>query len=519
MGCSPLVAGVLRSSTRFVAHTIGADELRMTLHSVEAPIQAGTKESNMILKRFYNDKLAQASYMVGCHGAGEAMIIDPNRDIEQYVEAAAKEGLRITSVTETHIHADYLSGSRELAVVTGAQLYLSDEGDEDWKYEFAGDAKAKMIKSGDSLRIGVVRIDVIKTAGHTPEHICFVITDEAASKEPMGMCTGDFIFVGDVGRPDLLETAAGMAGTMEKGARQLFQSIQAAAGLPAHVLVLPGHGAGSACGKALGAVPVSSLGYERLTNWALRAQSEESFVREVISGQPEPPLYFAEMKRLNRLGPPLLNGIRIPPRRLDGRGIQKFLDAGVIVIDLRETDAYVAKHIPGTLSLPGSYRSFITWAGSVVPYETDILLIGADEPAIERAVRELALIGLDRIVGWYGEDVFEEFERPAEDLPAMKEVEASAMGNIPANTVVVDVRSKSEWDGGHVSGAIHLPLATIAKRASELPRDKEVWVHCEVGFRSPVAVSVLESLGFSNVANVRDGYEGYRKQATAAAAR
>jgi len=472
----------------------------------------------MVLKRFYNDKLAQASYLVGCPAAGEAIIIDANRDVEQYVEAAAKEGLRITAVTETHIHADYLSGSRELAVVTGAQLYLSDEGTDDWKYEFMAEAKAKPLKGGDTIRIGAVRIDVVKTAGHTPEHISFVLTDEAASKEPMGIFTGDFIFVGDVGRPDLLETAAGMAGTMEVGARQLFQSIQAAAGLPAHVLVWPGHGAGSACGKALGAVPVSSLGYERLTNWALRAQSEDSFVREVLSGQPEPPLYFAQMKKMNRVGPALLNGIRIPPRRLDGRGIRKFLDAGVVVIDLRETDAYIAKHIPGTLSIPGAYRSFLTWAGSVVPYETDILLIGSDEPAIEQAVRELALIGLDRIVGWYGEDVFEEFERPAEELKPMKEVEVGALNHIPANTVVVDVRTKSEWDGGHISGALHMPLATIAQRASELPKDKEIWVHCQNSFRSPVAVSLLESMGFANVANVREGFSAYERSRMSEAA-
>ena len=470
----------------------------------------------MVIKRFYNEKLAQASYLIGCPAAGEAMIVDPNRDVEPYVQAAAREGMRVTAVTETHIHADYLSGSRELAVVTGAQLYLSDEGTEDWKYEFAQEAKAKMIKGGDTIRIGAVRIDVLKTPGHTPEHICFVVTDEANSKEPMGIFSGDFIFVGDVGRPDLLETAAGIKGSMETGARQLFQSIQSSAGLPAHVMVWPGHGAGSACGKALGAVPVSSLGYERLTNWALRAQSEDSFVREVLSGQPEPPLYFAEMKRLNRMGPPLLNGFRIPPRRLDGRDIKKFIDAGVVVIDLREQEAYMAKHIPGTLNLTGVYRSFITWAGSVVPYDTDILLIGSEEPAIEQAVEELALIGLDRVVGWYGEDVFEEFERPTNGLEEMDEVEASALIDVPKDVVVVDVRNKSEWDEGHVPGAVQIPLSTLAKRANELPRDKQLYVHCQTSARSIVAVSLLRSLGFERVANVREGFDAYEKVQRAA---
>lgn len=471
----------------------------------------------MVIKRFFNEKLAQASYLVGCPGAGEAMIIDPNRDVQQYVEAAAHEGMRVAAVTETHIHADYLSGSRELAVVTGAQLYLSHEGTEDWKYEFAKAASAKLLKNGDSIHIGNTRIDVMRSAGHTPEHICFIVTDEASSKEPMGIFSGDFIFVGDVGRPDLLETAAGMSGTMESGARQLFHSIQASAGLPAHAIVFPGHGAGSACGKALGAVPVSSLGYERITNWALRAQSEDSFVREVLSGQPEPPLYFAEMKKLNRMGPPLLNGFRIPPRRLDGKDIQKFIDAGVVVIDLRETDAYITKHIPNTLSIPGAYRSFITWAGSVVPYETDILLIGSDEEAIESAIHDLAMIGLDRVVGWYGEDIFEEFERPGEQLEDMDEVDPSALLNVPSDVVVVDVRSRSEWDSGHVAGAVHIPLATIARRSSELPRDKQLFVHCQTSFRSPVAVSVLKSQGFKNVKNVREGYQAVEKLQVAGA--
>jgi hydroxyacylglutathione hydrolase len=464
----------------------------------------------MVLKRFYDDKLAQASYLVGCPAASEAIIVDPNRDVEHYVEAAAHEGMRIIAVTETHIHADYLSGSLELAVVTGAQLYLSDEGTADWKYEFAAEAKAKLIKNGDKIQIGAVRIDVIKTPGHTPEHVAFLITDEASSKEPMGIFSGDFIFVGDVGRPDLLETAAGMSGTMESSARQLFNSIQAAAGLPAHILVWPGHGAGSACGKALGAVPVSSLGYERLTNWALRAQSEDSFVREVLSGQPEPPLYFAEMKKLNRLGPPLLNGLHVPPRRLDGRDIKKFIEAGVVVIDLREQEAYMAKHIPGTLNISGMYRSFITWAGSIVPYETDILLIGTDEPMVEQAVRELAMIGLDRVVGWYGEDIFESFERPQE-LESTEEVEPTALMSMPANTVAVDVRTRSEWDSGHVPDAIHAPISQLAKRFNELPRDKRLLVYCQSAGRSPVAVSLLRSLGFKNVATVKDGFDAYLK--------
>ncbi len=458
----------------------------------------------MVLKRFYNDKLAQASYLIGCPVAGEAVIVDPNRDIEPYIRAAEEEGVSITAVTETHIHADYLSGSRELAAVTGAQLYLSGEGDETWKYDFAQESGAKLLKGGDSIRVGVIRIDVLKSPGHTPEHISFVITDEASSMEPMGFFSGDFVFVGDVGRPDLMETAAGFAGTMESSARELFRSIQSLASYPPHLMVWPGHGAGSACGKALGAVPVTSLGYERLTNWALKAHSEDLFTHEVLSGQPEPPLYFAQMKKLNKEGPPLLGGFKVPQRRQDEERIGEMIEKGAVVIDLREPEAYMAKHVPGTLLIP-QYRSFITWAGSIVPYGRDIYLIGHSEVQIEEAIRDLALIGLDQVVGWYGEQALDH----SGPLETTDQVHAKDLLTPSPNSTVVDVRSHMEWETGHVANAVHLPLATLAKRAMELPKDQRLMVHCQGGVRSTVAVSLLKKMGFKNVTNVIEGYDGY----------
>ncbi|HLL45111.1 MAG TPA: MBL fold metallo-hydrolase, partial [Longimicrobiaceae bacterium] len=229
----------------------------------------------MILRRLYDDKLAQASYLVGCAATGEALVVDPNRDVEQYVEAARGEGLRVMHVTETHIHADFVSGSRELARRSGAQLFLSGEGGEDWRYAFAEEAGATLLRDGDSFRVGNVRVEVLHTPGHTPEHLAFVVTDTAGADRPMGVLSGDFVFVGDVGRPDLLERAARHEGTMEAGARTLFRSLQRfKALLPDWVQLWPGHGAGSACGKALGAVPQSTLGYEKLFNWGLAAADE-----------------------------------------------------------------------------------------------------------------------------------------------------------------------------------------------------------------------------------------------------
>lgn len=453
----------------------------------------------MVIKRFFHDRLAQASYLVGCPAAGEAIIIDPNRDVDQYIEAAGKDGMRITAVTETHIHADYLSGSRELAAKTGAKLYLSGEGPEDWKYEFAKEDGAELICDGDTIRIGAVRLDVVKTPGHTPEHVSFVITDEASSSEPMGIFSGDFIFVGDVGRPDLLETAAGIQGSMESSARQLFHSIQSVLGLPPHLVVWPGHGAGSACGKALGAVPVSSLGYERLSNWALKAQSEDSFVREVLSGQPEPPRYFAEMKRLNKQGPPILGGFRTP-RQTGADEVPRLVEGGTVVVDVRETEEFIAGHAPGSINVP-MYKGFLTWAGSVIPYDRDLYLIASDEHQAATAARELAMIGLDRINGWI----------PASTLlQPLESMETTDSQHLPTEAVVIDVRNRSEWDGGHVPGAQHLPLATLTSRAGELPKDKPLVVYCQQGVRSPIAVSVLKSLGFQHVLNMEDGYDGYR---------
>ena len=350
----------------------------------------------MYLERFYDHKLAQASYLIGCAATGEALVVDPNRDVEAYLRAAEREGLRVTHVTETHIHADFVSGARELAERTGARLHLSDEGDEDWKYGYAAAYDAVLLKDGDSFRVGNIEIRALHTPGHTPEHLSFLVTDTVAATEPMGMLTGDFVFVGDVGRPDLLEKAAGVEGTMEPGARALFHSLRKLAELPDLLQIWPGHGAGSACGKGLGAVPQSTLGYERRYNWAFAIQDEDAFVDAVLSGQPEPPRYFAEMKRINKVGPSVLGGAR-PPERLASGRLAELLRDGALVVDTRPAAAYAAGHVPGTLNIPLD-RSFTNWAGWLLPYDADLHLILADdgEPCAEEAVRDLAMIGLDR---------------------------------------------------------------------------------------------------------------------------
>ena len=243
----------------------------------------------MFFRRFYDDQLAQASYLVGCQATGQALVVDPNRHIEPYLRAAEAEGLRVTHVSETHIHADFVSGARELARRAGATLLLSDTGGADWRYRYAAEDGATLLADGDRFLVGRVEVKALHTPGHTPEHLTFLVTDTTVAGEPMGALTGDFIFVGDVGRPDLLERAARVAGTMETSARQLFQSLQRFAALPDYVQLWPGHGAGSACGKSLGAVPQSTLGYEKRFNWAFAVEDEDEFVRAVLAGQPDPP--------------------------------------------------------------------------------------------------------------------------------------------------------------------------------------------------------------------------------------
>lgn len=473
----------------------------------------------MFFQRFYDPGLAQASYLIGCQRTGEAVVVDPNRDVEQYIAAATREKLRITHVTETHIHADFVSGARELAQRTGAELLLSDEGDADWKYAFATDAGARLLKDGDHVMVGDIRLEVMHTPGHTPEHISFMVTDTPAGAGPWGILTGDFVFVGDVGRPDLLERAAGHAGTMEAGARTLFRSLQRFRALPDHLQVWPGHGAGSACGKALGAVPSTTVGYEKIGNWGVATTDEAEFVRMVLAGQPEPPRYFAEMKRINKEGPRVLgstaSGGRPRPTRLPALALDRLLREGEIVVDTRAAAEYAAGHVPGTLNIPLG-GSFTTWAGWLLPYDRDVHLLVDDTgcshadglSCVETAVRDLAMIGLDRVAGVVGTDALTAWQatgRPLATVAQTTPAEAAAMV-ARDEAVVVDVRGRAEWEAGHLPGVSNIPVGYLAERLGELPTDRPVIVHCQGGARSAIAASVLQARGLVNVVNMAGGY-------------
>ena len=466
----------------------------------------------MLLRRFYDPKLAQASYLVACGRSGEAIVIDPNRDADQYIRAAEGEGVRITHVTETHIHADFVSGSRELAARTGGRLYLSGEGGAEWSYDFAKADGAVIVRESDTIDIGNVCLSVMHTPGHTPEHLTFLVTDRAVTDDPMGAITGDFVFVGDVGRPDLLERAARIEGSMRASARDLYASLKRFAALPDWLQIWPGHGAGSACGKGISAVPHSSLGYERRFNWAFSVDREDDFVRQVLEGQPEPPAYFAEMKRVNKFGPRVLGGLE-RPARLEPPDVVAVLSSGATLVDTRSAAAFAGRHLPGTLSIPLN-KSFSTWAGSILPYDRELYLL-IDDNLSERADevgRDLALIGLDRIAGYFGVDALAAWEQSGRALTTMPQIDAAELAPMVSRGAVqvIDVRGANEWEAGHLPAAPSIPLATLRTRLADIRPDRTVVVHCLSGARSAIAASLLRAGGIEHVVNLSGGFAAWR---------
>jgi hydroxyacylglutathione hydrolase len=456
----------------------------------------------MIFVRLYDEALAQASYLIGCPASGTAVVIDPNRDVSQYIAAAEARALRIAAVTETHIHADFVSGTRELAARTGAVMYLSAAGPPEWQYEFGRERGVTLLADRDTFRVGFVELRAVHTPGHTPEHLSFLVTDTAAAHEPMGIVTGDFVFVNDVGRPDLLEKAAHQHGTAESGARQLFRSLTWFKLLPDHLQVWPGHGAGSACGKGMSAVPQSTVGYERRFNWALGDMEEDEFIRLVLTGQPEPPRYFGEMKRVNREGPPLLGGTSIPERVAEHR-LASLLASGAVVVDTRPAADFASGHIPGTLSIPFN-KSFPTWAGSLLPYDRDVFVI-VDTGTLDRIILSLLMIGLDRVRGYLGTEAMDLWRREGRPIGRVPQMSVADLAAKRHGLVVLDVRGRTEWDAGHIPGAIHVPLAELQQRLNEIPSDQPVAVHCQGGGRSAIAASVLQAAGRQEVSNVAGG--------------
>ena len=460
----------------------------------------------MLLKYFYDTALAHASYMVGCQRTGEALIIDPGRDIAGYLAAASKEGMKITGAADTHIHADYVSGARELAEQCGATLYLSDEGPAEWKYHYAGPYNHQLLRNGDTFHVGKIGLEVVHTPGHTPESISYVLTDHGGgASSPMGIFTGDFVFVGSIGRPDLLEEAAGLAGTAEPGARDLYQSIQRFYEFPDHLQVWPAHGAGSACGKGLGSIPSSTVGYEKRYNPALKFSNEQAFVDYILSEQPEAPKYFAIMKQVNKDGPDVL-GDNLLPKLMDHAAFSLISSENQLV-DCRSASAYSSGYGNGTINIPLKYLA--AWAGWLVDYEKPLYLICSSDE-LQEAKRILNKIGIDQLAGYFDpKELAEagilnqsyEVKSPAEIAPLLEKGEIT----------LIDVRGDSEWKEENIPGARRCFLAHLPDLLSEFTGDCTLVFQCRSGGRSAVAASIACAAGVHNVVNLSGGIHSWEK--------
>ncbi|MCY0905745.1 MBL fold metallo-hydrolase [Arthrobacter sp. H14-L1] len=456
----------------------------------------------MLLERIYDEDLSQASYLIGCQAKGEALVVDPRRDIAVYQTLAAANGMKIVAVTETHIHADFLSGTRELAAATGATAYVSGEGGTHWQYGFA----AERLVDNDEIILGNITIKAVHTPGHTPEHLSLLITDGAFADTPGYLLSGDFVFAGDLGRPDLLDEAAGGVDTRFAGAKQLFTSLRDKfLTLPDHVQVHPGHGAGSACGKALGALPSSTVGYERLYSWwgpYLAANDEEGFINELLNGQPDAHAYFGRMKRENRQGPAVM-GERAPLEELAPADVAGDLASDTVTfVDTRSNAEVHQGTVTGSVNIPDgkSTASFGAWVVDTEKDKNPLVLLAPDQASAQQMWDHLVRVGIDQIAGYV---------TSIEGLPAStpKLIQPEELEGFDA-AMVLDVRNRTEHAAGHIPGSHQLSGGRVMWHLDELPAEGTIVSYCQSGVRNSVAASALRRAGY-DVVELDGSYTGW----------
>ena len=459
----------------------------------------------MLLERIYDEDLAQASYLIGCQASGEALVIDPRRDLGEVLSRAQAHGLRIVAVTETHIHADYLAGTRELAAATGATVYVSDEGGPDWTYgpEFDG---AVRMKDGHRIRIGNLTVEAVHTPGHTPEHMSLLVTDGPQAAEPGYLFSGDFVFVGDLGRPDLLDEAAGGVDTRFVGAQQMYASLRDRfLALPDYVQVHPAHGAGSACGKALGAIPSTTVGYERAFAWwshYLRNDDEQGFIDELLGGQPDAHAYFGRMKRQNREGPAVLGTLPDLVEYTPDRLRQELEEDRVILVDTRHNSLVHEGTVAGSLNIPGAAKtaSFGAWAYDPESETRPVVLLADSDEDARRMRDHLVRVGIDAVRGWIG-------SLDGLELVVPRQVSPTELDDVD-RVMLLDVRNKTEFASGHVPGAHQLSGGRVLWHLDELPERGTIVSYCQSGVRNSVAASALRRAGY-DVAEMEGSYQGW----------
>jgi hydroxyacylglutathione hydrolase len=452
----------------------------------------------MYLQRYYLDCLSHASYMVADEKTKIAAVIDPQRDVEIYRDDAKQHGFQIKHVLLTHFHADFVAGHIELRERAGARIYLGKKAEAEFDFQPLGD--------GDAIEFGDVRLEAIETPGHTPEGISILAFDQSDdARHPKAVFTGDTLFIGDVGRPDLL---ASIGVTANELAEMLYDSLQnKLLKLPDETLVYPAHGAGSMCGKALSDEAVSTIGEQRRYNYALQPMSKEEFMRLVEADQPEAPGYFVHDAILNRQERASLDSTMaetMTPLSLDD--VLRLQSDGAQVLDTRSPVEFAGAHLKGSLNIPidGKYA---TWAGTMLDRESPIVVI-ADEERVTESVMRLGRIGFDHVAGYLRDGMDVLHDRP-ELLRQTLRVTAAAVEELDGPTTVVDVRSRMEWEAGHVDGSLNIPLIHLAERVDEVPAEGVVVVHCQGGYRSSIAASLLQKLGRDNVIDLVGGYKAW----------
>jgi glyoxylase-like metal-dependent hydrolase (beta-lactamase superfamily II)/rhodanese-related sulfurtransferase len=451
----------------------------------------------MYFEQFYLTCLSHASYMIGSEG--EAAVVDPQRDVDIYLKAANEQNLKITHIFETHLHADFVSGHKELAARTGAKIYIGAQAQAQFPHV--------PLTDGFEIKIGAVRIHALETPGHTPESVCLVLTDADKSAQPHAVLTGDTLFIGDVGRPDLsrTHTPSELAGLLYDSLHKKLMT------LPDAVMVYPAHGAGSLCGRAMRAERSSTIGTERLTNYALQIRSREEFVAQLTANLPARPEYFLEDAEINRSGAATLT--ELPPLpKLSPAELQALLDHGANVLDVCAGDVFAAAHVPGSINIALSGQ-FASWAGGILGIHSKPVLIGESDAQIEEARLRLARVGIEELRGYLdgGMAMWE-----SAGLPVAKTAQISAQelsqklraGSWSAADVL-DVRREGEWQAGHIADVPCRALDTFPQRLPAIDRSRPVAVHCKSGYRSIIACSLLERAGHRNVVDVVGGFDAW----------
>ncbi|HXA85699.1 MAG TPA: rhodanese-like domain-containing protein [Candidatus Dormibacteraeota bacterium] len=450
----------------------------------------------MYFEQFYLGCLAHASYMLGSER--EAAVVDPQRDVEIYLKAADEQGLKIRHIFETHLHADFVSGHLELAKRTGAKIYIGAEAGATFSHV--------AMRDGSEVRFGKLRISALETPGHTPEGICLVVTDEEKSSDPWAVLTGDTLFIGDVGRPDLSKSH-----TPQQLAGSLYDNLHGKLmKLGDQVLVYPAHGAGSLCGRNMRAERSSTIGTERLTNYALQIKTREEFIRQLTENLPSRPEYFLQDAQINRTGAPALTEMRdLPP--LAAPELDALLQQGVFVLDVRPNPDFAAAHVPGSVNIALSGQ-FASWAGTIMGLSARPVLVADTPEQYAEARLRLARVGIEDPRGFLqgGVAAWKQAGLPLARVQqiTVQELSDRQRGN---GLQVLDVRREGEWQAGHIEGAEWFPLDNFKISAPELDSSAPVAVHCQGGYRSMIACSLLQRAGLENIVNVAGGFDAWRQ--------